>query len=332
MVAQYAAGARAMLAAHARRYWRHWALIVVIVLAFGTVGYEAILAPPGAFAPDTIVVIAPGTGVDGAAQELAQQHIISHPKVFRVLLALMGAHAIRAGTYRFAQPQNTYVVAQRLTNGTYGLPNVRITFTEGMTSREMAQKVAKRFPGISASDFISAAQPYEGYLFPDTYVFSPSDTAQSIVQTMRQTFQKQTATLQQEASTTGHSFADIVTMASLVQDEARTLSSQKMVAGILWNRIRIRMPLQVDAVFGYIFNRPTYSPSFADLSVDSPYNTYTHYGLPPGPIGNPGLNALTAAAFPAQTKDLYYLTGKDGQMHYARTYAQQLANQRRYLH
>lgn len=104
-----------------------------------------------------------------------------------------------------------------------------------------------------------------------------------------------------------------------------------MVSGILWNRIERRMPLQVDAVFGYIFERATYSPSFADLKVDSPYNTYTHAGLPPGPICNPGLDALLAAARPAKTNYLYYLTGKDGLMHYAMTYAEHQANQRKYL-
>lgn len=104
-----------------------------------------------------------------------------------------------------------------------------------------------------------------------------------------------------------------------------------MVAGILYNRLKLGMPLQVDAVFGYIFGRDTYSPSFADLKVDSPYNTYTHKGFPPGPIANPGFDSLQAALHPAKTKYLYYLTGKDNLMHYATTYAGHQANQKRYL-
>ena len=91
------------------------------------------------------------------------------------------------------------------------------------------------------------------------------------------------------------------------------------------------MPLQVDAVFGYINRRDTYSPTFDDLKIDSPYNTYLYKGLPPGPIANPGLDSLDAALHPTKTDYLYYLTGTDGQMHYATTYAGHQANQRKYL-
>ena len=130
----------------------------------------------------------------------------------------------------------------------------------------------------------------------------------------------------------GHSLSDIVIMASLVEKEARTDVNRRIVAGVLWNRLALGMPLQVDAVFGYIFDRDTYSPSFEDLKVDSPYNTYTHKGLPPGPISNPGLESIYAALYPTKTNYLYYLTGKDTLMHYARTYAEHVANQTKYLH
>ena len=117
-----------------------------------------------------------------------------------------------------------------------------------------------------------------------------------------------------------------------MEKEARTDTDRHIVAGILWNRIKLGMPLQVDAVFGYIFNRSTYSPSPVDLKVDSPYNTYTHRGLPPTPICNTGLAALEASANPAKTSYLYYLTGHDGLMHYATTYAGHQANLKKYLY
>ena len=120
-------------------------------------------------------------------------------------------------------------------------------------------------------------------------------------------------------------------MASLVEKEARTDANRRIVAGVLWNRLALGMPLQVDAVFGYIFDRDTYSPSFEDLKVDSPYNTYTHKGLPPGPISNPGLESIYAALYPTKTNYLYYLTGRDTLMHYAKTYAEHQANRRKYL-
>ena len=119
-------------------------------------------------------------------------------------------------------------------------------------------------------------------------------------------------------------------MASILQKEVRQPDTMKMVSGILWKRLSIGMALQVDAVFGYIFNKPTYSPSLDDLAVDSLYNTYKYRGLPPGPISNPGLDAIEAALTPTPSKYLYYLTGKDGTMHYATTFEQHIDN-RKYL-
>ncbi|MBP9816793.1 MAG: endolytic transglycosylase MltG, partial [Candidatus Pacebacteria bacterium] len=103
------------------------------------------------------------------------------------------------------------------------------------------------------------------------------------------------------------------------------------VSGILWNRIELGMPLQVDAVFGYIQDTQTYSPSFDDLEIESPYNTYRNKGLPPGPIANPGVNSILAAVTPTKTEYLYYLTGRDGKMYYAETFEAHKANRARYL-
>ena len=98
----------------------------------------------------------------------------------------------------------------------------------------------------------------------------------------------------------------------------------------MWNGVELGMPLQVDAVFGYIFNRDTYSPSYADLKVDSPYNTYTHRGLPPGPICNPGIESIQAVLHPTKTKYLYYLVDGNGAIYYATTFAEHQSNQRKF--
>ncbi len=331
-VLRYCAASLAALSMHLHRFGRVWLMSIVVIAAVVTAGYLAMFAAPAGFVPGTTVVIAPSASATSDARVLAEAHVIRSPRVLELLLRLLGTGKIvKEGAYRFARPENVLTVANRLTNGRYGIPSMRITFREGMSVREMAQEVAAEFPQIASSDFIAAGQPYEGYLFPDTYIFAPSATANSIVQEMHANFETKTAVLQQNLATSTHSFSDIVTVASLVQDEAATSEDQRMIAGIMWNRLAKGMPLQVDAVFGYIYGKQTYSPSFADLSVDSPYNTYTHTGLPPGPIGNPGLSALEAAAFPIKSKYLYYLTGKDGRMHYAATYAQHLANERTYL-
>lgn len=291
------------------------------------------LSPPPNFPSGDILVIKQGASAIGVAQELADAHIIAYPIALRLILSLSGESGnIQAGAYRFSVPENLFAIAHRITTGTYGLPLVHITFPEGTTVRNMAMRVATVFPEITASNFLSVAQPYEGYLFPDTYFFPPSADAKSLVATMRAEFNTKIAQLSNQINLSGHSLSDIVIMASLIEKEARTSVDRRIVAGILWNRIQRGMPLQVDAVFGYIYNRSTYAPSLADLKVNSLYNTYIHKGLPPGPIDNPGLGSIEAAMDPMKTNYLYYLTDKNGVMHYATTYAQHQANLRKYLH
>ncbi|MHB0865824.1 MAG: endolytic transglycosylase MltG [Minisyncoccota bacterium] len=306
-------------------------LFAVALLLLGGFSYFA-LAAPANFLPGTIVRVPYGASVPEVATEIADAHIISHPALLRLILRVSGESGkIQSGVYKFAAPQDVVTVAHRLITGAYDLPLVRITFVEGMTVREAAQRIASTSLNVSPDEFLAAGRSQEGYLFPDTYFFQPSMDAASIVAMMRANFDAKIAPLMNDIRASGHSLSDIVTMASLIEKEGRTTATRGMIAGILWNRIARGMPLQVDAVFGYIFNRDTYSPSLADLTIDSPYNTYTHRGLPPGPIDNPGLDSLEAAIHPTPTNYLYYLTDKEGVIHYAMTYAGHLANQRKYL-
>lgn len=308
-----------------------WIVAFVLALALVT-GYRAAFSPPANFPVGSIASIARGATAPDVAAQLAEAHIIAHPSILRLVLRVSGAsNTVQAGAYLFTAPENLFVVAYRLAVGEYGIPPARITFPEGETARDYAVRVHEAFPDISEASFLSLAKPYEGYLFPDTYVFNSSADASSILQTMRTNFDTKMAPLSPDVQASGHSLSDIVIVASLVEREARSVANKRIVAGILWNRLKLGMPLQVDAVFGYIYNRDTYSPSLADLKVDSPYNTYTHKGLPPGPISNPGLESIDAALHPTKTNYLYYLTGKDNLMHYATTYVQHQANQRKYL-
>lgn len=312
---------------------RHFPWVVSFALALFLVGtYQFLFAAPANFPSGSIVAVARGSSAPSVSQELSGMHIVAHTSVLRFVLRVTGGSTdIQSGAYLFEKPQNVFTVASRLVTGDYGFPPVRITFTEGTTVREAATQVAEALPGISEKAFVKAAVPYEGYLFPDTYLLPPSSDADSIVALMRSNFDSKIATIKDEINASGRSLSDTVILASLVEKEARTTVNRRIVAGIMLNRLKLDMPLQVDAVFGYIFGRDTYSPSYADLKVDSPYNTYTHTGLPPGPIDNPGLDSLDAAANPTKTNYLYYLTGNDGLMHYATTYAGHQANLRKYL-
>jgi len=312
---------------------RYRAWVVSFALAMLLVGsFQVLFSPPTDFPVGSVVSVARGSSAVLVAEQLADARIIKRPALLRFILRVSGMSAdVQAGVYRFEAPQNVFRVAFRLVAGDYGFPPARLTFFEGATVREMTAQVVSALPGISEEDFIAKAKPYEGYLFPDTYLLPPSSDAASVIALLRANFDAKTASIADDVRASGRPLSAIVIMASLLEKEARTDASRRIVAGILYNRLDLGMPLQVDAVFGYIFNRDTYSPSYDDLKVDSPYNTYTRRGLPPGPINNPGLDALLAAVHPTKTEYLYYLTGTDNLMHYATTYAGHQANQRKYL-
>ncbi len=328
---EFAAAAAAGIQFHFRRYYVVWLFFIVSVTGI-TALHEWVLSPPASFPVGTIIVIEKGSTAVSVARELSEAGLLKHPRVLEVFLRLSGADdSLRPGPYRFSSPQNALSIGVRLSLGDFGIPATRLTFIEGSTVRDMAAKIASTTLTVSRNDFISAAGPYEGYLFPDTYTFQPDATAESIVKDLRANFEENTKKFMQEAAEQRKSFSSIIVMASIIEKEARLEEERHMISGILWNRIARGMPLQVDAVFGYIFGRNTYSPSFEDLTVDSPYNTYKNKGLPPGPINNPGSAAIDAALHPTKSNYLFYLTGRDGVTRYAATYAEHIRNQERYL-
>jgi UPF0755 protein len=309
-----------------------WQWVLGLTLAALTVGYIFLASPPRDFPTESIVIVAKGESARDVAETLHDMHIVRRPEVLRVLWRLYGHDTtVQAGAYRFESPHNVVQVARRIASADFRMPAVRLTLPEGLTVREIAQRVSQEFPHISMQEFEAAARQYEGYLFPDTYFFPPRATSAEIVDVLRKNFDVKTQNISADVTASGHTLPEIVIMGSLIEKEARTTESRRIISGILWARLAKDMPLQVDAVFGYIFNRDTYSPSFDDLAYDSPYNTYLYRGLPPGPIANPGLDALRAAANPASTTYLYYLTDEDGVMRYGVSFAEHTANQKKYL-
>ena len=311
-----------------KRYWQSALGIFLAVFVFTIL----LIAPPRNFPLGTHVVIASGTSVSAIAHDLAETGVVAHPSVLEFLVRISGSSTrVQAGTYVFATSQSALTVAYRLLTGDYGLTPVRITYPEGVTARDIAKRTTESLPLLSSIDIVTAGKPHEGYLFPDTYLFLPTADVETILSAMRKNFDAKIEPLLDDVRASGHSLTDIIIMASLVEKEVRTTENRKIVAGILWNRLERGIPLQVDAVFGYIFDRETYSPSFADLEVDSSYNTYRHKGLPPGPINNPGLDSIEAALYSTETDYLFYLTDREGGIHFATTYAEHQANERKYL-
>lgn len=301
--------------------------IIVSILSFAWV---VVTSSPLDFEPDSILRVQKGESVKEIAKELKKLNIIQSELFFiQTIIVLKLESKLVSGEYIFKEPTNVFNIIQRLARAEYGVDVKRITFVEGVTVREMAYFLEQEFYNINADEFIQKAIEYEGYLFPETYFFAESATSEEIIQKMRMTFDQKIAS-DPEILNSEKSLREIVIMASIIEKEASATSMQE-VSDILWHRIDIDMPLQVDAGFVYERNQATFDLSLDDLRLDSAYNTYTRRGLPPTPISNPGLQALRAAAFPQETEYLYFLTGYDGEMYYAKTLVQHNENKQKYL-
>lgn len=291
---------------------------LIVLSACVIVAWAVWIRPPHE-QPPSVVIIPEGVTVAEAGQLLKDHGVIVSADAFSFFATLWGG--VRFGGYAFVRPADVLQVSWRVSHGDRA-SLARVTVPEGASSYEIRDIIRDALPGFDAEKFVAIAQKNEGYFFPDTYFFSAGMSPESVVATMRRTFDKRTAELRPSR--------EVVIMASLLEKEARQFETRQIIAGILWKRLKQNMPLQVDAVFGYIFATSTFNPTFDQLKVLSPYNTYLHAGLPPGPIGNPGLEALQAAMNPTETPYWYYLTGRDGTMRYARTFDEHVAN-RKYL-
>ena len=287
------------------------------------------ILPPKDFPTGKIISIPEDASAGEVISVLEEEGVIGSSFWFKALARVFGVdREVHAGKYLFLKPQGMLTVLYRVTNGVAGIPTVRVTFPEGTSVREMGIILKESLPPFDSERFVALALEKEGYLFPDTYLFFADISPEEVIERLEETFTEKSREVELPEERT---LEEIVIMASLLEKEAKTLEEKRIIAGILWKRFDAGMALQVDAVFGYIKQRDTYSPSFDDLEIDSPYNTYLYPGLPPGAINNPGLESLVAAATPVESDYWYYLTGKDGEMYYAETFEGHKENRELYL-
>ncbi len=325
------------LQAQMSEYWRghtNWRTLAIIIVFGGAAIalYLGAIRPPEEFPSRQLVTVESGASLTAIADSLAQQHVIRSPLVFRLFVRILGRErGVMAGDYLFKQPLSSWAVARALSIGAFGLEPVRIRIPEGATTREMAKILSDALPRIDQDAFLVAARPQEGYLFPDTYFFLPNAKQDTVLEAMRQNFDKHLGPLEASITASGHTREEIVIMASIIEREARNPADRRMISGVLWNRIKRGMPLQVDVTFLYTIGKNTFQLTTDDLRTDHPYNTYTNKGLPPGPIGSPSLDSLEAAITPTKNDYLFYLADNTGVTHYAKTYEEHLRNKRQYL-
>lgn len=295
-------------------------------------GFFVLNSPPIRYDKETVVQIAEGSTLQDIAELLYARGIIRSPLLFQLIVQHEGKErGVVSGAYLFDSPQTLLTVARRMAHGERGIETLRVTFPEGITIRKMGDILSATMPMFNRDAFLLEAEGKEGYLFPDTYFFFSTATSEEIVRTMEDNFLGRTEALEKEAKKLGLSWPDVVTMASLLEGEAGSATDRRIISGILWKRIKIHMRLQVDAPFVYLLGKGSSELSLDDLQWKSPYNTYQNYGLPPGPIGNPGLDAIDSAIHPTASEYLYYLSDDEGVMHYARTFEEHKRNKERYL-
>ena len=308
-------------------------LLVLVVVAAAAAWYFVYL--PYGPSSETFVDIAPGTGTVGIAKQLQQAGIVRSAAVFEAVKEWRGG-SLKAGEYRFDHPATVEEVYARLHKG--DVYTLTLVIPEGYNVFDIAQAVQSVGLGSSAAFLAAerqhteliarwspAASSLEGYLFPDTYKFGRHATPLQMLSVMVKRFGQETAAL----GLGGGDVARTVTMASLVEKEVAMASERPTVASVFENRLAAGMPLQTDPTVIYAsLLQGTWTGVIhqSELHLDSPYNTYVHAGMPPGPICNPGLAAIKAAMHPATTDYLYFVAGTDGSTKFARSLDEHNAN------
>lgn len=328
--------------------------VIVLLLIGGLIGGYAyvthiINSPQGTGEAQTFLVTK-GEGVREIAEKMAAAGLIRNAEIFQFYLWQQGYVAkIQTGSYQIDPSESMKAIAAKLIGGGVNPDERRVTFIEGLRRDEIAKKIedaglgsAAQFLSLTASTiawnypFLSSAPSgatLEGFLFPDTYVFSTKNTMQQIIKKMLDNFQTKTAAFQTEAgsSTTQQNFFKVVTLASIVQAEVPHPEMQAMVAGIFYNRLRVGMKLQSNVTVNFALKNREPALSLTDISIDSPYNTYKYAGLTPGPIDNPGLSAISAVLNPTSSDYFFFLTKPDGTPVYSKTAAEHNTAKAKYL-
>lgn len=274
-----------------------------------------------------------GLGVREIANKLKKDGLIRDPVAFFILVKELRLDGkIQAGDFRLSPSLSAEEIAKKLTFGTL---DIWVTIPEGKRAEEVASLLKDKIPQYSDS-WITTLKSYEGYLFPDTYLFPRNADINLIVTIMRNNFDKKYNSIQPNPKNI-LTKEQIVILASLIEREAKDNEDRPLISSVLHNRLALGMPLQVDATVQYAIGFQSDQNSWwkkdltlDDLAVASAFNTYKNVGLPPEPIANPGLAALTAAMYPSSTDYLYYITDKSGVTHYAKTLKEQNANIAKY--
>lgn len=296
---------------------------------------------------EVLFLIEKGEVPKDVASNLEKEGLIRWESAFRVYVLLEGASKnLQAGTYLLSPSMNISTIVDKFIEGE--VVREEITIIEGWKLRDVAWYFenkgmfqAEELFELDNKDFSEdfnflGDKPknlgLEGYLFPDTYQIRRDESLEEIVEKILNNFDKKlTEDLRKEIFRQERTIFEVITMASMLEKEVRTIEDKKLVSGILWKRLEGGIPLQVDATITYITGEKTLQISREDTQIDSPYNTYEYLGLPLGPISNPGLDSIKAAIYSERSDHWYYLSTPEGETIFSETLEEHNIAKARYL-
>lgn len=308
-------------------------MLIVAAAGAGCFILYLVFTPTETFPIARIVSIRRGMSMTGAARQLAGAGVVRSELAFVIYAERSGlARRLKPGDYAFKGGEAMPAVLNHLINGDFMV--VTVTIPEGMTIHQIGQRMEEA--GLTCeSDFDAAARRgrivgelglgplgAEGFLFPATYRFSPlAGTDQILAQMLERFFDVLTPEVEWRLFELGLTAREMVTMASIIEKEAKVAEERPLIASVFYNRLKLGMPLQSDPTAQYNLDGDRERAAVA-VRMTSAFNTYEVTGLPPGPIANPGLPSIHAALYPAHTDYLYFVARNDGTHIFSRTFAE----------
>lgn len=326
-------------------------IAALLVISIGTLIFLAFSDINGKLrgTGEVTVVIPKGASASKISKELKKAGAIRFPDVFRYYVKNEAYDAkFNYGMFTLKRDMNYAEIISALEGVSEKKDGIKFTVTEGEEIDQIVDDLAKKGLGDKDKfndvikngnfdyDYIKEIKRtdnrLEGYLFPDTYEFFKGEGEQAIINEMVENFNKRTGELRAQIRQRGLKLDDIIIMASIVEREGKKKDELPIVASVFYNRIKDKMKLESCATVQYILPERKDILSVADTKIDNPYNTYKYLGLPPGPISNPGLDAISAAVNPASTDYYFFVAKKDGSSLFAKTFAEHQKNCKIALH
>jgi len=319
--------------------------ILIILILFGVFIWQSVFSPVNLSGREVIFSIEKGESSKEISVNLEKEGLIRWGPAFRAYVYIKGvSKKLQAGTYQFSTKMNIPAIVNKFIEG--DVIKIKVTIPEGFDLKQIKDELSQswqrtvlcQFPAEDFKtefDFLSDVPKdasLEGFLFPDTYYFLLEANCDEITRKFLTNFDKKiTADLREEIKRQRKTIFEIITAASLIEKEVKTKEDKEIVSGVLWKRLKIGMPLQVDATISYITGKKTTEISINETKIDSPYNTYKYRGLPAGPICNPGIESIGASLYPKDSDYLYYLSIPDGRTIFSKTLEEHNIAKAKYL-